>query len=354
MEATHKEGKAMSKHFLNEICPTIWINGRGKNERAISAMRNEEEWTNWFQMLGIEAKGCRVDIENLPDTCNKRVILESFFVNASCVFFDKADSLISLPGIPTGDITLYGDPVKVNVHGRNGYIEEMPVMVRGGDNSAFIRKGLTGTIASKKAPAVYVRENANRFPFINITAEYAAKIANTMRELDVAISNLAHPYIVVATEDTIDEVKDFFKRKENHERWIDVISAGVFDANKVSVQELPKTEEGIRDCTGAIDWYLQLYRQLEYLDGAKDVDKKAEITIPELKQGDGIVNINAKKYIEFLEEEFDFVNKVFGTNMKPVLVKDKVEQENQEQAMQQAQTLQEGGNDDTNKHNDAQ
>ena len=55
-----------------------------------------------------------------------------------------------------------------------------------------------------------------------------------------------------------------------------------------------------------------------------------------------------------MEEEFDFVNKVFGTNMKPVLVRDKVEQENQEQAMKQAQTMQGGGNDDTNKYNDAQ
>lgn len=344
----------MAKHFLNEICPTIWINGRGKNEKVISAMRNEEEWTNWFQMLSLEGKGCRVDIENVPDTCNKRVILESFFVNASCVFFEKADSLISLPGLPTGDITLYGDPVKVNVHGRNGYIEELDVMVRGGDNSSFIRKGLTGTIAKKKAPAVYVRENMNRFPFVNITAEYAAKIANAMRTLDTAISSVEHPYIVVATEDTIDEVKEFFKRKENHERWIDVVSAGVFDANKVNVIPLEMSESGIRDCTGSVEWFLQQYRQLEYLDGAKDVDKKAEITIPELKQGEGIVTINAKKYIEFLEEEFDFVNKVFGTNMKPVLVKDKVDQEKQEQAMKQAETMQKGAEDDTNKHNDAQ
>lgn len=327
-----------NKNVLRDICPNIWINSRGKNERQISAMRNEEEEVNWFQALAMEAKGSRIDIEGLPDTCNKRVILESFFLNASVVFFEKANSLIALPGLPTGGKTLYKDPTTVNVHGANGYIEEIPVMVRGGDNSSFIRKSLTGETASKNAPAVFVRENINQYPFVNITMEYAGKIANTMRAMDVALSGLEHPYIIVAGEDIIDEVKSFFKRKENHERWIDVVSTGVFDANKVNVIPLEMSEAGIRDCTEAIEWYLQQYRQLEFLDGSKDVDKKAEITIPELKQGSDIININAKAYITFLEEEFDYVNKVFGTHIKPVLVRDKIAKEKEQKGEQSYDT----------------
>ena len=148
-----------------------------------------------------------------------------------------------------------------------------------------------------------------------------------MRTLDTTVAALEHPYIVVATEDTIEEVKDYFKRRNNHEQWIDVVSAGIFDANKVNVVNLDMTEAGIRDCTETIEWYLQMFRQLEFLDGAKDVDKKAEISIPELRQGDDIVKLNAKGFIAYLEEQFDNVNKFFGTNMKPYLISDEISKE---------------------------
>ena len=87
------------------------------------------------------------------------------------------------------------------------------------------------------------------------------------------------------------------------------------------------TEAGIRDCTETIEWYLQMFRQLEFLDGAKDVDKKAEISIPELRQGDNIVKLNAKGFIAYLDEQFDNINKFFGTNMKPYLISDEISKE---------------------------
>lgn len=313
-------------HYLNTICPSIWINGRGKSEKKIASMRNLEEFDNWFNMLSIEAKNCRWDIKNVPDTCNKRVIKESMLINASVTFFDKADYLLSLPGLPTQDWTLYGDPTSANVHGRNGFNETIPVWIPGGE-SPLVSTGVTGTKHRDKAKAVWIRENFNTFPFINICAEYAYKISNTMRTLDTTVAALEHPYIVVATEDTIEEVKDYFKRRNNHEQWIDVVSAGIFDANKVNVVNLDMTEAGIRDCTETIEWYLQMFRQLEFLDGAKDVDKKAEISIPELRQGDNIVKLNAKGFIAYLEEQFDNVNKFFGTNMKPYLISDEISKE---------------------------
>jgi len=321
--------------YLNTICPTIWVDGRRKSAKKIAEMRNVEEFDNWFHTLAIEAKVARIGIENVPDTCNERVILESLFYHASVTFFEKAGNLISLPGIPTGNISLYADPCAVNVHGRNGFCEEMPVMIRGGDNSSFVRKGVTGQVAAKNAKAVWIRENIDRFPFINITAEYAYKIANVMRTLDVEIDNLSHPYLVVCSEDVLNDVKNYFNRRDRHESWIDIANAGIFDANKVNVINLDMTESGIRDCTGTIEWYLQMFRQLEFLDGSKNVDKKAEITIPELNQGQAVVTINQKSYIDFLTKEFDFVNEVFGTNMKPYLVSEKVKEEMEQEAQKE-------------------
>ena len=313
--------------YLNSICPTIWIDGRSKSAKKIAEMRNVAEFDNWMHTLSIESKVSRIGVENLPDTCNERVVLESLFYHGSVTFFEKAGHLIALPGIPTGDITLYGDPVAVNVHGRNGYCEEIPVMVRNGDESKFIRTGATGNIAKTNAKAVWIRENIDRFPFVNITAEYAYKIANVMRTLDVEFANLSHPYLIVCTEDILNDVKNYFNRRDRHEEWIDVVNAGIFDANKVNIINLDMTESGIRDCTGSVEWLLQMFRQLEFLDGSKNVDKKAEITIPELNQGQTIVSINQASYIDFLTKEFDFVNSVFGTNMKPYLVADKVKEQ---------------------------
>jgi len=320
-------------HYLNSICPNIRIDGRAKNNKKIAQMANVQEFDNTFKMMAMEAQCSRWDVDGLPDTCDRRVIQQSMFANATVGFIDKNDSLISLPTLPAGNINVYGYPCNGNAFGRNGYTEYVNIYVPGGENTTFLRKGATGEMASKNPNCVLVRENDYIFPFMNITASYAYRIANLMRTLDTEFENLAHPYLIAATEDMIQGVKDYFNRRDNHESWIDIISSGVFDPNKINVIPLEMSESGIRDCTESIEWLWQMYRQLEYLDGSKDVDKKAEITIPELQQGSSIVNINGKRFQENLEEQFDIVNKVFGTHMKPYLIKDRVEKEREQNVL---------------------
>lgn len=336
--ANHDRGHEGRKQLnmislLKRACPNIWIGGR-KGDPLTAAAANIEETENWWNILSEEAKTCRIcGIKNAPDTINPRVFKESNFAHGSVVFFEKADTLFVLPGLPAGNYNVNRDPLNANIHGANGFIDTVDLAVPGGDEHSFLRQGVTGTPGKKNARAVMFWENLNRVPFYNITIEYAAKIANTMRTLDNVLDDLKNPRVFTGTTpQEIEAIQDYYARRNNNEPWIDVAKAGTFDAKNIGVIEFNTMETGIRDCTGGVEWLLQMYRQLELMDGSQTVDKKAEVTIPELNQGQNVVDIKAKAHRENIEMQFDFINKTFGTNMEPVFYKDEVEEEAKKEA----------------------
>lgn len=348
--ANHDRGHEGRKQLnmislLKRACPNIWIGGR-KGDAFSAAIANIEEVEQWWEVLSEEAKICRIcGIKNAPDTVNERVFKESNFAHAGVVFFEKADSLFVLPGLPAGNYNVNRDPLNANIHGANGFVDTVDLVVPGGDENKFLREGVTGNLGKKAARAVMFWENLNRYPFYNITIEYASKIANTMRTLDNVLDDLKNPRVFTGTTpQEIEAIKDYYARRNNNEPWIDVAKAGTFDAKNIGVIEFQTMETGIRDCTGGIEWLLQMYRQLELIDGAQTVDKKAEVTIPELKQGQSVVDIKAKAHREYIEAQFDSINKTFRTNMEPVFYKDEVE----EQAKKEAEAKEEKANEQKN------
>lgn len=313
--------------FLNNILSTIYIDGSGKTAKKLNKYRNVAEFMNVFSQLANEALE-RYDIENLPPACSKRVILESMLWYGSITFFIKEGNILALPGMPTADFTLNGDPTQAIVYGRNGYTDTIKLFIPNGDDSKLVRRTTGGTIAPEEGTGVWVRENRMVYPFINYVIEYAEKISDTYRTLDITRKNIKRPYLITAEESVINSVKEFFNKRDNNEDYI--ISSGVFPADKINLLPFDINPENIRDCTGLIDFYFAKFRELEAVDSAPaTIDKKAEITIPELNQNNGAQQATRDTVATVIQEGLDFANEKLGTNMKFVSKSQKHEEEQQ-------------------------
>lgn len=305
----------------------IYIDKKGKTNKKIAKYNNIIEFNNVFNSLTNEALHGRYSIENLPESCDERVVLQSLLWYGSVTFFQKAGEVLALPGFPTSNYTLYGYPTEATVWGRNGYTETVKLFIENGDNSNLVRKTTSGTVAPIEGAGVWVRENEQAYPFINYVIEFADKIADTYRTLDITRANIKRPYMITAEESIIESVKSFFNKRDNNEEYI--ISSGVFPADKINIMPFDQNPENIRDCTGLIDFYYAKFRELEAISAAPaTIDKKAEITIPELNQNSGAQSAINNSIVNVLQRELDFCNEKLGTNMRVV---NKIKEEKEEE-----------------------
>lgn len=297
----------------NNIVSSIWLDSNGKTMKKMAQYKNQIEFMNIFAMLVNEALSSRYDIEGQPDTVNPRVVLESLLWYGSVGFFMKDGAVLALPGLPTASYTLYGDPTQMIVHGRNGYVDTVKLFIPNGDDSSLVRSSTNGT-APKDGTGVWVRENRLAFPFINYCVEYADKIADTLRTLDITRMNIKRPYYIVAEEQIINSVKAFFNKRDNNEEYI--VSSGIFPADKIKMMPFENNPENIRDCTMLVEWYLNQFRMLEGLNSPTTVDKKAQISVDEFNSGSEISDVKKATDVEYLQQQLDFANEKLGTSMK--------------------------------------
>lgn len=298
--------------FLKNNFSHIYIDGQGTTAKKLAKYKNKVEFQNIFSLLCNEALAQIPKIEGLPESCSERVIKESILWHGGFVIFNKGGAVLALPGHPTGNFTLYGDPVAANVYGRNGMCEEVKLYIPNGDDSV-VRNQTGGGVAPAEGTGVWVRANQMVFPFINYVLEYSDKIADSLRTLDIVRSNLKRPYIVSAEESIINTVKAFFNSRENNEEFI--ISSGVFPADKIKLLPFETTSDSIRDVTMLIEWYMSQFHQIIAVNSPSTVDKKAEITTAELNSHAGIEQLHMTMIEEVMQRDIDFANEKLGLSM---------------------------------------
>lgn len=294
---------------------SIYTGGKDSlSQRKLAKIKNDICFTNTFSRLVLDGLQ-RYDIKGLPETCNKRVVKESFLWHGSCVFFEKSGNLIALPGAQTEDFNIYGDAKYAFVWGRQGFNEKISLYIPGGDISDFVRKTLY-KVAGKGYQGVFVRENYICFPFINHCIDYASAISDTMRTLDVVRANIKNPFIMVAEQSVINSVKRFFQQRNENLEYI--VDSGVFPVDKVKLLPIDTNATALKDATDLIEWYYNMFYELCGINTNANPDKKAELTSFEINANNDIVKVQADKTMECLQEHFDIVNKVYGTNIQVV------------------------------------
>ena len=299
-------------------CFNIFLSGGNvgkQNRKRLAKFKNNVMFQNTFARLTQDALQ-RYEFKGLPDTISERVLAQSLLWYGGVCIFEKDGSLLCLPACPTGDgYNIYGEPSKVWVFSRNGqYNKSVDVYIHGSDESAFLRRGISGAMASKNPKGVYIWENALRFPFINYTAFFSRVIADTMRTLDVCRVNIKRPYIIVAEESVVNTVKQFFNDRDNNEDYI--ISSGIFSADKVNLLPITTNSDNLTACTSLIEWYENQYRMLCGVENNAQMDKKGENLISaEDSINEEYTEFSVDKALKYISLGLEDVNKLFGTNI---------------------------------------
>ena len=165
------------------------IGGSRKNRKRLADFKNMLSFQIVFQRLAEDSVN-RYEIEGLPETISKRVVLQSLLWHGNVIFFEKGGNLFALPGCPSGEYNVYGEPAMAEVYSVNGYFNEpVKLYLPGSDEASFLER--TDRTAPAKAKGVIVWENKQRYPFINSVFYYAERIADTLRTLDVVRENVA-------------------------------------------------------------------------------------------------------------------------------------------------------------------
>ena len=303
----------------------MWLNdymlidcGKIKSRTKLNKFKNEQLFITTFMRLFNEALN-RYKITGLPDTCNERVILESLILYGCATFFNYEGNVLSLPSAPSGrGWNVYGDPLSAWVYSRNGlFNKEIDLFVKGGDNSALIKRGMSGQISGNPVGCM-VWESQNRYPFLNTIIFYAEAITDTLRTIDVNRLWLKHPFIPVCEETLIPTVKKLFNDYNNNQDFMPV-STGILDVDKFDLKNLDVSPDAIKSAIELCEWYESKFREQCGVKSNSQVDKKGEnLTSTEINVNEEYTDGKDNSIVEYINTQLDFVNEMLGTSMKCV------------------------------------
>lgn len=283
--------------------------------KRLARFKNNIEFQNTFSRLVTDAM-YRYHIEGLPDTCSERVVLQSLIWYGSVSFFEKDNALLALPGIPTEDFNVYGEPKFGFVFGCNGFNERVRYYVPGADDTSFLLKGVSGQKGENAYHAVFVRENEICYPFLNQIIKFAESIADSYRTLEVCKANIKQPYLIACDQRIVNSVKEFFKHRDDNVEYI--VDTGVFPADKISLLPFETNESNLKNCTDLIEWYENKFAELCGKYSNDNPDKKERLLVDEVNANNETTHTALDKCIDVINEGLDNVNKVFGTSIKCV------------------------------------
>lgn len=288
------------------------MGGSRKNRKRLADYKNMLSFQIVFQRLAEDAIN-RYEIEGLPETISKRVVLQSLLWHGNVIFFKKGGNLFALPGCPSGEYNVYGEPAMAEVYSVNGYFNEpVKLYLPGSDEATFLKR--TDRTAPAKAHGVIVWENKQRYPFINSVFYYAERISDTLRTLDVVRENIKTPQIFFCEESVRPTVERFLEDRESNMSAI--ISTGVFEVDKVKTVPIDPKGTALSDITALIEWYENKFRELCGTENNGQIDKKGENLVQaEVEVNDEYTNLGVDKCIETMQEYFDYVNDIFGTSI---------------------------------------
>lgn len=294
-------------------CINLNLNGKAPKQSKLAEFRNNVTFQNVFARL-VKKGLSRYEIDGLPDTCSERVIKMALLYHGSVGFFEKEGNVLALPAAPGSDITLYGDMKSMYVYGRNGFNEQIPLFIPGGADSKVVDKGISSVSSGKEPRGVWVRENEIVYPFLNYCIDYADKISDTLRTLDVSRFYLKRPGVFVAEEQAVPSLKKFFDSMENNQPY-DVVSTGIYDVNKVNLLEGRNTGDNIKKCTDLIEWYMNDFDNLCFKNSNGNPSKRERMTVTEVNSNNEATDAQSTSFVEYLQEQLDFVNECLGTSM---------------------------------------
>ena len=237
--------------------------------------------------------------EGLPPSINVRYLEMALMTTGRvCYFIDDAIGLpLMLKAMNGGRLDVYGEPTKVNVYGVNGYHNFINV------DSPMM-----------KGDGVLIYDNyIRKTPLVRLQ-DYAKRIYEMERTIDINVRHQKTPRIPVTDKDSLLSFETFFRKVDEGDDTI-VVDSGMFDG-KSSISLILSPAPYVADRIQELK--KNLWNEvLSYIGILNNNSEKGErLVADEIKASNGLALSKRNSRLQTREIAIKQINEKFGTDIK--------------------------------------
>lgn len=256
-----------------------------KETRALA--RNLTTFDTWLERLQLAAVS-RIQW-NLPDTVDPLYVERELFFNGRVIFFVADGSLVALSGFSSSKPNLYGIPLVRTVNAKNGF---------------------TAQLTNENSVIMY--NNTLKRPTSPLAIDYAIRLANLDRIIELNANAQKTPYIIKATKETELSIRNAYAAIDNNEEFIAVTEDFQPDALEVLNTGANFTGLQLRTLQQAImDEYL-----LQIGIASANTQKAERLITSEVAASNGGLMIYQEAFMAPRRNAAKFINDRFGDYLK--------------------------------------
>lgn len=264
---------------------------RNKQSEAFirSALRNTWDYTDYEDML-TEIALSRFSWENLPDTCDERYLERALFFNGKAIFCkdDVMDSLLTLKVTLGGTFDVYGIPIERTGYGSNEY-----------------------QIKCNKENSVIVFNNYKQKPTFPVVTNYAMRLYEIDRTIDVNVHAQKTPVIILCDENERLSMENLYNQYAGNRPVIYGKKGLNADAFTVLRTDAPYVSDKLYNLK------TNIFNEALTMLGVANVsiEKRERLVSDEVTKSLGGTISNRYSYLSMRQQACSLVNKMFGTNI---------------------------------------
>lgn len=272
----------MINNFYGNILP-LFAGPKG----ATAAQLNNQQYGEIFNRIANIALS-RFKWIGLPDTCRPEILEQTLFFYGSALFmFDEDLGFVHTPVNLPGPFNIYYESIRRDAYSFN-YNKTFVI-----DNS------------------VLIKANHGMFPDYLTVWNYAPKIANCLRAIDVHTETLKRPFMITCPDKVVQSVKTMLKKIGDNE--VAILGEKIGDNGEVKI--LPLTSASyLQDMWANVKNYLnQVYSSL----GVKNsYTEKRERMITSEAEGEGnAIRHSLESELEERKLACDRINQMFNLHV---------------------------------------
>lgn len=163
-----------------------------------SQLSNYKTYTMYLRQLTTLAENV-FEFKNLPSNIDVSYLNKNLLNKGSVAFFydEILEEVLALPFVTIGNLDVYGRPQTIQVMGMNGYIKKL-----------------------KKGEFVIMYDNNGRYPLTIDITQYAERMAQATRVIDINLSQQKTPRIFKTSANKEKTLHDLLNRVESTENTI--------------------------------------------------------------------------------------------------------------------------------------
>ena len=222
---------------------------------------------------------------DLPATCDVQYLERELFNNSKVVFFVAENSLVCLSGFGSSKPNLYGVPLRRTITAKNGFTAELT-----NENS------------------VICYDNTLRLNSKNTAIEYALRLAQLDRIIELNANAQKTPFIIKATKENELSVRNAYAGVDNSEDYIAITEDFREDALQVLKSDVPFTGLQLRTLQQSI---IDEYLNMRGISTA-NTNKPERLITSEVAASNGGLKIYQAAYLAPRQAVCDELNRRFG------------------------------------------